>query len=165
MIRSRAATQGEVIMRKRWVLPAAFVLAAAAGILLAENGRFEKTINFPRGTDAKLDFSYEKVTVREVQCRNYPDGEDVEKARTKDHDDHSWLWWEFHADNRGNREANIHFWVEILDAKGAVIKSSDRSGTIEAGKIDDSFRVSTRLLTIDIADAPKVRIKAEILPK
>jgi len=151
-------------MRKRWAIPAAFLLAAAP-LLLAENGRFEKTINFPRGTDAKLDFSYEKVTVREVQCRNYPDSEDVEKARTKDHDDHSWLWWEFHADNRGNREAKIHFSVEILDSKGTVIKSSDRSGTIDAGKIDDSFRVSTRLRTIDIADAPKVRIKAEILLK
>ena len=152
-------------MRKRWAIAAAFLLAAAPAILPAENGRFEKTINFPRGTDAKLDFSYEKVTIREVQCRNYPDAEDVEKARTKDHDDHSWLWWEFHADNRGNREAKIHFSVEILDAKGTVIKSSDRSGTIDAGKIDDSFRVSTRLRTIDIADAPKVRIKAEILLK
>src|SRR5262249_1943708 len=152
-------------MRKRWAIPAAFLLGAVAAALLAENGRFEKTIAFPRGTDAKLDFTYEKVTVSAVQCRNCPDAEDVEKARTKDHDDHSWLWWEFHADNRGNREAKIHFWVEILDAKGTVIKSSDRSGTIDAGKIDDSFRVSTRLKTIDIADAPKVRIKAEILPK
>ena len=151
-------------MRIRGAIPAALLLTAAAA-LLGENGRFEKTIAFPRGTDAKLDFTYEKVTIREVQCRNYPDAEDVEKARTKDHDDHSWLWWEFHADNHGNREAKIHFWVEILDAKGAVIKASDRSGTIDAGKIDDSFRVSTRLRTIDIADAPKVRIKAEILAK
>jgi hypothetical protein len=152
-------------MRKRWAIPAVLILGAIASVLPAENGRFEKTIAFPRGTDAKLDFTYEKVTVREVQCRNYPDAEDVEKARTKDHDDHSWLWWEFHADNHGNREYKIHFWVEILDAKGTVIKASDRSGTIDAGKIDDSFRVSTRLRTLDIADAPKVRIKAEILPK
>ncbi|HEY1249796.1 MAG TPA: hypothetical protein VGH97_01320 [Thermoanaerobaculia bacterium] len=152
-------------MRKRWAMSAAMLLTAAAAVLLAENGRFEKTIAFPRGTDAKLDFTYEKVTVREVQCRNYPDSEDVEKARTKDHDDHSWLWWEFHADNRSGHDATIHFWVEILDAKGTVIKASDRSGTIDAGKIDDSFRVSTRLRTIDIADAPKVRIKAEILAK
>ena len=151
-------------MRKRRMIPVALLLTVVAGTLPAENGRFEKTINFPRGTDAKLDFSYEKVTVREVECRNYPDAEDVQKARTKDHDDHSWLWWEFHADNRGNHEAKIHFWVEILDAKGAVIKASDRSGTIDAGKIDDSFRVSTRLRTLDIAEAPKVRIKAEILP-
>jgi hypothetical protein len=106
-------------MRIRRAIPAALLLTAA--ILLGENGRFEKTIAFPRGTDAKLDFTYEKVTIREVQCRNYPDAEDVEKARTKDHDDHSWLWWEFHADNHGNREATIHFWVEILDAKGTSV--------------------------------------------
>jgi hypothetical protein len=150
-------------MRIRWAIPAAFVLASSA--LLAQNGRFEKVIAFPRGTDAKLDFTYQKVSVREVQCRNYPDSEDVEKARTKDHDDHSWLWWEFHVDNRGSAEAKVHLWVEILDAKGNVLKASDRTGSVDADKVDDSIRVSTRLRTIDIADAPKVRIKAEILPK
>jgi len=149
-------------MRNRWAILAAFLLASSA---LAENGRFEKTISFPRGTDATLDFVYQKVTVREVQCRNYPDREDVEKARTKDHDDHSWLWWEFHVDNRGSADAKVHLWVEILDAKGNVVKSSDRSGDVDAGKIDDSIRVSTRLRTIDIADSPKVRIKVQILPK
>lgn len=150
-------------MRNRWALMAAVLLIAPA--LPAEDGRFEKTIPFPRGTEAKLDWTYDKVTIRSVEVRNYPDREDIEKARDKDHDDHSWLWWEFHADNRGSREAKVKLWVEILDAKGNVVKASDRSGSVDAGKIDDSIRVSTRLRTLDIADAPKVRIKAEILPK
>jgi hypothetical protein len=149
-------------MRNGCSILAAILLASSA---LAENGRFEKTIAFPRGTNATLDFNYQKVTVREVQCRNYPDREDVEKAKTKDHDDHSWLWWEFHVDNRGPTEAKVHLWVEILDAKGNVVKASDRSGSVDAGQVDDSIRVSTRLRTIDIADSPKVRIKAEILTK
>jgi hypothetical protein len=150
-------------MRNRWALMAAVLLIARA--VPAEDGRFEKTLPFPRGTEAKLDWTYDKVTIRSVEVRNYPDREDIEKARDKDHDDHSWLWWEFHADNRGSREAKVKLWVEILDAKGNVVKASDRSGSVDAGKIDDSIRVSTRLRTLDIADAPKVRIKAEILPK
>lgn len=131
----------------------------------AEDGRFEKTIPFPRGTDVKLDWTNQKVTISSVECRNYPDRDDIEKARDKEHDDKSWLWWEFHVDNRGSSDAKVRFWVEILDAKGEVVKASDRSGSIDAGKIDDSFRVSTRLRTLDIADAPKVRIRAEIIPK
>jgi hypothetical protein len=161
MIRSRPID--EVIMRNRWPVLAALLLVPLA--VSAEDGRFEKTVPFPRGTEAKLDWTFQKITVREVQCRNYPDQEDVEKARTKDHDDHSWLWWEFHVDNRSSSEGKVKLWIEILDAKGNVVKASDRSGTIDAGKIDDSFRVSTRLRTLEIADSPKVRIKAEILSK
>ena len=36
---------------------------------------------------------------------------------------------------------------------------------MDAGKIDDSIRVSGRILTLEAADAPKVRIRAEIVPK
>lgn len=150
-------------MRNRWALVAAFLLVSLA--LPAENGRFEKTIAFPRGTEATLDWTYQKCTVRTVEVRNYPDREDIEKARDKDHDDNSWLWWEFHVDNRGSSECKVRLWVEVLDAKGNVLKASDRSGTVDAGKIDDSIRVSTRMRTLDIADSPKVRIKAEILSK
>ena len=152
----------EVTMRGRLTLPATLLMAAG---LAAGDGRFEKTIPFPRGTEADLDWSYQKCTVRSVQVRNYPDRDDIEKARTKEHDDKSWLWWEFHVDNRGSRDCNVKLWVEILDAKGEVVKASDRSGTVDAGKIDDSMRLSTRMRTIDIADSPKVRVRAEIVPK
>jgi hypothetical protein len=150
-------------MRGRLTLIAAFLLATAA--LAAEAGRFEKTIPFPRGTEATLDWTHQKCTVRSVQVRNYPDREDIEKAREKDHDDKSWLWWEFHLDNRGSGECKVRLWVEILDAKGDVVKASDRSGTVDAGKIDDTMRTSTRMRTIDVADSPKVRVRAEIVPK
>ena len=150
-------------MRRRPLLLVTLLLMSA--VLAAQDGRFEKTIPFPRGTQAKLDWTHQKCTVSSVEVRNYPDREDVEKARDKDHDDHSWLWWEFHVDNRGSTEARVKLWVEILDAKGEVVKASDRSGTVDAGKIDDSIRVSTRLRTLDIADSPKVRLRAEIVPK
>jgi hypothetical protein len=153
----------EVTMRRRLTLLAALLLMPRT--LHAEGGRFEKTIPFPRGTEATLDWAHDKCTVRDVQVRNYPDREDIEKARQKEHDDKSWLWWEFHLDNRGSRECKVRLWVEILDSKGEIVKASDRSGTVDPGKIDDTIRISTRMRTIDIADSPKVRLRAEIVPK
>lgn len=150
-------------MRGRFLLAAAILLAPALG--LAEDGRFEKTIAFPRSGDAKLDWTFQKCTIRSVEVRNYPSSEDIEKARTKDPDDHSWLWWEFRIDNRGPRDCKVRVWVEILDKSGKVLKDGDRSGNVDAGKIDDSIRVSARMRTVDAADAPKVRLRGEILPK
>jgi len=147
-------------------VPAAVALAfAVAAAARAEDGRFDKTINFPRNGDAKLDWKYEKVTIRSVECRNYPNEEDIEKARSKDPKDHSWLWWEFRVDNRGPKSYKVRFWVDVLDKDGKVLKSDDRSASIDPDKIDDSIRVSGRLLTLQAADAPKVRVRAEIVPK
>jgi hypothetical protein len=100
-----------------------------------------------------------------VQVRNYPSREDIEKARRKDPDDHSWLWWEFHLDNRGARDCKIRLWVEVLDKNGRVVKDGDRSSSVDAGKIDDDIRVSTRMRTLEAADAPRVRLRAQIIPK
>ena len=147
------------------VLAAAALAFAVVAAARAEDGHFDKTIAFPRNGDAKLDWKYDKVTIRSVECRNYPNDEDIEKARSKDPKDHSWLWWEFRVDNRGPKSYKVRFWVDVLDKDGKVLKSDDRSATIDADKIDDSIRVSGRLLTLQAADAPKVRVRAEIVPK
>lgn len=152
-------------MTKHFASLAALLLAAAGAAAAAEDGRFEKTIPFPRSGDASLGWTYQKCTIGTVQVNNDPNEEDVEKARTKDPGDHSWLWWEFRVDNRGSRDCKIRLWVEVLDKAGKVVKDGDRSGSIDAGKIDDSLRVSTRMRTLDAADAPKVRLRAEIIPK
>ena len=150
-------------MRSR--LWAVAVLLLAAATARSEDGRFDKTIPFPRSGDAKLDWTFEKVTIRSVECRNYPNEEDIEKARSKDPNDHSWLWWEFTVDNRGPKNYKVRFWIDVLDKDGKVVKSDDRNATIDAGKMDDSIRVSGRLLTLQAADSPKVRVRAEIVPK
>jgi hypothetical protein len=151
-------------MKGRALAAAALALAVAAAAF-AEDGRFDKTIPFPRSGDAKLDWKYGQVTIRSVECRNYPNDEDIEKARSKDPKDHSWLWWEFRVDNRGPKSYKVRFWVDVLDKDGKVLKADDRSASIDADKIDDSIRVSGRLLTLQAADAPKVRVRAEIVPK
>jgi hypothetical protein len=150
-------------MARRW-LPAA-VLVLTASLARAEDGKFEKTIPFPRSGDATLNWTYQKCTIRSVEVRNYPSEEDIEKARAKDPNDHSWLWWEFRVDNRGPKSYKVRLWIDVLDKDGKVLKSDDRSASIDPDKIDDSIRVSGRLLTLQAADAPKVRVRAEIVPK
>ncbi|HKD20103.1 MAG TPA: hypothetical protein VKG23_19800 [Thermoanaerobaculia bacterium] len=150
-------------MRSR--LWAAAVLLLAAATARSEDGRFDKTIAFPHSGEAKLDWTYQQCTVRGVEVRNFPNEEDIEKARSKDPKDHSWLWWEFHVDNRGPKDCKVRFWVDVLGKDGKVVKSDERSATMDAGKVDDSIRVSGRMLTLEAAEAPKVRVRAEIVPK
>jgi hypothetical protein len=100
-----------------------------------------------------------------ADLRNYPDRGDIEDARRKDPGDKSWLWWEFNVANRGARECRISLSVAVFDRRGNVVKSSDRKGSVSPGETDDDIRVSTLMKTLDIADAPKVRLRATITPK
>jgi hypothetical protein len=54
--------------------------------------------------------------------------------------------------------------VDVYGKDGRIAKSSDRSDTVDAGKLDDNIRLSTRMRTLDIADSPKAHIRAEIGP-
>ena len=62
-------------------------------------------------------------------------------------------------------KCRISIVVDVYDRAGHVVKSSDRSDTVEEHKMDDNVRVSTRMRTIDIADSPHARLKGEIGPK
>lgn len=139
------------------------LLAGAPSALAAAN--FEKTIPIPRTSAAKFNWSSGGCAVVSVRLQNYPSGEDVSKARTKDPDDKSWVWWNFQVENRGNVKCRVHLWVDVYGKSGGIAKSSDRSDTIDAGKLDDNIRLSTRMRTLDIVDSPKAKIRAEITPK
>lgn len=137
-------------------------LASAA---LAASGNFEKTIPVPRHGEARLGWSNGTCSVKSVSLQNYPDPDDVEKARHKDPDDKSWVWWNFHVENRGDAKCKIHLWVDVYDKAGHVAKSSDRGDTVDGQKFDDNIRVSTRMRTLDIADSPKAVLRATIEPR
>jgi hypothetical protein len=123
---------------------------------------FEKTIPIPRTGETKLGWTSEGCSVRAVSLQNYPDRDDIEKARKSDPNDHSWVWWNFHVENRGQTKCKIKLWVDVYGKDGQIVKSSDRSDTVDAGKLDDNIRLSTRMKTLDIADSPKAHIRAEI---
>ncbi len=138
----------------------------AAGVAAAASAEsFEKTVPVPRTGVARLNWTSGQCSVALVELRNYPEPEDIEKARKSDPNDHSWVWWDFNVENRGDTKCKIKLWVEVLDKDGKVLKQSDRSDTVDAHKLDDNIKVSTRMRTIDIADAPKAHLKAEITSK
>jgi hypothetical protein len=143
-------------------------LAIAAAVLAAgarAQQSFEKTIPLPRTGVARLNWTANRCSVVSIELRNYPDSEDIEKARREDPDDHSWVWWQFNVENRGDARCRIRLWVEVLDKNGKTLKQSDRNDTVDAHKLDDQIRVSTRMKTLEIADAPRARLRAEIGPK
>ena len=141
------------------------LLLFGSAFLLAEEGKFEKSITIPHGGDAKIEFTRDGCSVLSVTLRNFPSNEDIEKARAKDPGDKSWVWWDFHVENRGSVECKISLWVDIFDKDGKTVKSGDRTGSVNAHKLDDNIRMSTRMRTLDIADSPKATIRAEIGPK
>lgn len=128
------------------------------------DGSFEKTIPLPRTGEARLGWSSGGCAVRAVSLRNYPSSDDVDKAR-KDPDDKTWLWWDFHVDNRSSTPCRIALVVDVYDRSGRVVKSSDKSDTVDEHKMDDNIRISTRMRTIDIVESPHARLRAEIGPK
>jgi hypothetical protein len=147
-------------MRHR--LLAAALLLAAASALTAEEGVVAKTIPFPRRGPEKVDLVYKKCTIQTLEARNYPDSEDIEKARANDPKDTSWIWWQFELDNRGPERFKIKLYVEVLDKAGTVVTKSDRSVTID-GFESESYRISGRMRTLDAADSPKVRVRAQFV--
>ena len=140
---------------------AAAALFAAAG-LLAEEGVFEKTIPFPRRHAGEVGITYGKCTIRTLEARNYPDEEDIEKARANDPKDSSWIWWQFEVDNKGPEKWKMKLGIEVLDKDGKVVASSDRSVTID-GFENESYRISGRMHTLVAADSPKVRVRAQFI--
>ena len=146
-------------MRRLALCAAALLICSFA---LAEEGVFEKTIPFPRRHQEDLGITYAKCTIRSLEARNYPEEEDIEKARANDPKDNSWIWWEFDVANRGPEKFKIKLVVEVLDKSGQVVKSSDRGVTID-GFGDETYKLMMHMRTLDAADSPKVRVRASFV--
>jgi len=140
------------------------VFLAAAPALLALDGQFEKTIPFPKGGDVKLDWKYQDCMIQGLRILNYPADLDIEKAKREDPNDHTNIGWEFAIDNRSSNKFEVKLMVEVLDKSGQVIKAGDKSPNVSAHSAE-RVKVSTRLRTVEAADAPKVRLRAAIIPK
>lgn len=143
------------------VLAAAFLASSA---VLAESNKFDKTIAFPRGGEVKLDWTYDKLVIQRVRVLDYPADYQVDKARREKPNDKSGIDWEFLVDNRSSQKFEVHLSVEVLDKSGQVIASNDRSPNVSAHSADN-VKITTRMRTVEAADAPRVRLRAEVVPK
>jgi hypothetical protein len=140
----------------------ALLFLGSFAALASPERNFEKSMPIPHGGDAKIGWSREGCSVLSLTVRNFPSREDIDTARREKPDDKSWVWWDFHVENRGNTKCKIQIWVDIFGKNGRAVKSSDRSDTVDPDKLDDNIRISTRMRTLEIADSPKVTIRAQI---
>jgi len=143
---------------------AAAALLAAAAAAPAESNKFDKTIAFPRGGEVKLDWTYDKLVIQRVRVLDYPADYEIDKARREKPNDKSGIDWQFLIDNRSSQKFEVHLSVEVLDKSGQVIASNDRSPNVSAHSADD-VKITTRMRTVEAADAPRVRLRAEVVPK
>ena len=150
-------------MQKTRILSLALLLAGAS-LLRAEEGNFEKTISFPRGGEVKLNWTYHKSTIESVRVKDYPDHLEIEKARREKPNDRSSIGWEFAVDNRGSEKFTVKVVVEILDKSGQVLKADDGSSRIDDHEAD-TVKASTKVRIVEAADAPRVRLRAAIIPR
>ncbi|HEY7864320.1 MAG TPA: hypothetical protein VIE39_11695 [Thermoanaerobaculia bacterium] len=141
-----------VVLLAVWLLP--------APALPQEGKTFEKTGKIS-AEPIKLGWKSSGCAVERVTPKNYPSGEDIDHARNEDRDDKTWLWWEFYVTNDGGKQCRVQFWIDVMDKGGQVVKSSDRSGSLDHDERDDEFRVSTLVRTLDIVEG-SVRLRAEI---
>ena len=97
--------------------------------------------SFPATAARRSTSRTRKCTIRSVEVRNYPRRRGHREGARQGPEGHSWLWWEFKVDNRGPEKLKIKLFVEVLDKAGKIVKSGDRSVTMDAFKSDDVSRL------------------------
>ncbi len=149
--------------------PALFALAAATALpaLPARAAEFEKSVAVPKVGRTGLGWTSGGCSVRGVSLGNSPNADDIRRARHEDPSDTSWLWWDFHVENRGSGKCRISLTVDVYDRSGRVVKSEVETDTVDnhEHKLDDNIRISTRMRTRDIVDSPRASIRGEIRPR
>jgi hypothetical protein len=128
-------------------------------------GSTEKTISVPkRDQDVKIDFSSGGGKIESVRIQNYPDSDDLEKAR-KDPKDTKLTFWSFSVDNPSDKKVKMKIAFEIIGKDGESLGHFDKSDTVDAGKSDDNIRVWVHMKTLDIVSAKSAKLSLSIEPK
>src|SRR5215472_3197831 len=156
-------TSDERQVRKRTMKARVWLMALALAQPLLGVGNFETTIPIPRSGKADLGWATEKCSVRSVSLQHYPSAKTIEKARKSDPNDTSGISWTFRVENAGT-QCRIKLWVDVYGKDDQIVKSADKNEMVDGGMLDVYLTVPTRVRTLDIADSPKARLRAEITP-
>ena len=130
---------------------------AADGILL------EKTIDVPREHAEPLDLTYQQATLTTVETQHDPKADDIKEAREKDPNDHTMLLIRFRYKNADYTKHRVKLRAIFLDEAGAVVGDAGRTGTMDAGKMDDTITFPMRVKTLDWPKAAKLKVIASFL--
>ena len=135
-----------------------------AGVALADP--IEKTVAAPgRDEDVKIGVTAEGVKVESVRIQNYPDTEQVAKAKNEDPNDKSFIFWNFSVSNPSSKPVKLKIDVTLIGKDGKSLGRSDRSDTVDAGKTDDNLRVMMHPKILDLVDAKNIKVVITASPK
>ena len=143
----------------------AFTLSLlVAGML--RGGTTERTIPVPkRDQEVKINFSSEGAAIETLRIQNYPDTDQVEKAKTKDPNDKSFVFWRFNVSNRSSRKVRMKIEVTLIGKDGSEVGHNDKTDSVDAEKREDTIRVMMHPKILDLVNAKSVRLQLSIEPK
>jgi hypothetical protein len=140
-----------------------FGLSLSHAATAADGALLEKTIDVPRENAVPLDLTYEQATLMTVETHNDPKQDDIKEAREKDPTDHTLLLIRFRYKNSDYTKHKVKLRAIFLDEAGAVIGDAGRTGTLDAGKLDDTITFPMRVKTLDWPKAAKMKVIASFL--
>ncbi len=126
-----------------------------------------KTVKFPKGEKATLNFKAGPLTFTEVIIRNPPNAGDIKNAQTKDPGDNCHPKLQVGVSNEGKTEAEFRVVVSLEDDEGNVYLKCDRDDNIDPGSENDHTNLCwlDSMKTIDWPKLTVVRIQADVDPK
>lgn len=150
----------------RGVVLACLVFAAIPAAARDHAFTLNKTVKFPRGERAELDFKAGPLTFTELIVRNPPNAGDIKKAQTSDPDDNCHPKLQVGITNDGKQDMKFKIVLSLEDEAGTVYLTCNREDSIDAG--DENAHTNLCWLdwmkTIDWPKLTVVRIKADIDP-
>lgn len=152
-------------MRAHLLSASLLALLLAAPLAADEHKTVEKSFPFVGDKDIKIGIKHGDVTIESVRIRNWPDGEDFEKAEKDLNDTHTMVV-EFTYSNRDlDRDYKCTYTVTIPGKDGKPYGTNDRTATLDKGKVDDTNKMFVKMRTNDYKAAKKIEIKFEIWRK
>ncbi|MEO6324197.1 MAG: hypothetical protein ABIT01_14675 [Thermoanaerobaculia bacterium] len=129
----------------------------------ADGALLETTVDVPREHAVNVDLTFQQATITTVETHNDPKSDDVKEAREKDPTDHTMMLIRFRYKNADYTKHKVKLRVVFLDEAGAVVGDAGRTGTLDAGKMDDTITFPMRVKTLDWPRATKLKVIASFL--
>ena len=150
-------------LAKAVLLPALVVLALVAATS-GEKKKFEKSYSFVGNKDIKIGIKVGDVTIESFRVRHWPDADDLAKGEKDLNDTHT-VWLDFTYSNRDADHDYKCVYAASVPGPDGPWAQSDRTATLDKGKIDDTNKLSLKMKTHRYKAAKTIKISFEIWRK